>query len=72
MFFFCGMYRKLAELSKLNKVDFSKVTTFNLDEYSGLSGTHPQSYRYFTDSTLFNHINIKKKTLLYLIVQQLI
>jgi glucosamine-6-phosphate deaminase len=37
------------------------VTTFNLDEYIGLSGENPQSYRYFMDSQLFNHLDILKK-----------
>lgn len=52
------MYKKLAELHKENGLDFSKVKTFNLDEYCGLEGTHDQSYRYFMNTNLFNHINI--------------
>jgi len=39
-------------------LDFSNVTTFNLDEYIGLPGDHEQSYRYFMNEKLFNHINI--------------
>lgn len=53
-----GMYRELVELNKTGEIDFSKVTSFNLDEYRGLSGNHPQSYRYFMDDKLFKHINI--------------
>ena len=55
-----GLYKELIELNKEGKVDFSKVTSINLDEYIGLSGDHPQSYRYFMNDTLFNHINIDK------------
>src|SRR5690606_26099636 len=37
---------------------FSRITTFNLDEYVGLPPTHPQSYRHFMSENLFRHINI--------------
>lgn len=56
-----GMYKELIKMNKEGKIDFSKVTTVNLDEYVGLSGDHPQSYRYFMNENLFNHINIDKK-----------
>jgi glucosamine-6-phosphate deaminase len=55
-----GVYKELIELYKLHRVDFSEITSFNLDEYSGLSGEHSQSYRYFMDTNLFNHVNINK------------
>jgi glucosamine-6-phosphate deaminase len=55
-----GVYKELIELNRESRIDFSKVTSYNLDEYKGLSGNHPQSYRYFMDSKLFNHINIDK------------
>jgi glucosamine-6-phosphate deaminase len=55
-----GVYKELIELNKQNKIDFSKAVTYNLDEYRGLSGEHPQSYRYFMDTMLFNHVNIDK------------
>lgn len=48
-------------MHKEEGLDFSQVITFNLDEYYGLSPEHPQSYRYFMDVNLFNHINIKKE-----------
>lgn len=35
------------------------MTTFNLDEYLGLTGEHPQSYRYFMQSNLFDHVNLR-------------
>jgi glucosamine-6-phosphate deaminase len=53
-----GTYKKLIEYNKEKMVDFSKVTSFNLDEYLGLPGDHPQSYRFFMNNNLFNHINI--------------
>jgi glucosamine-6-phosphate deaminase len=56
-----GVYRELIKLNKEKKVDFSKVTTVNLDEYRGLAGNNPQSYRYFMDNNFFNHINILKE-----------
>ncbi|MBU3192607.1 glucosamine-6-phosphate deaminase [Clostridium algidicarnis] len=55
-----GLYEQLIKLNEEKKVDFSKVTTINLDEYIGISNNHPQSYRYFMNNTLFNHINIDK------------
>jgi len=56
-----GLYKELVRMHKEEGLDFSKVITFNLDEYYGLSGDHPQSYRYFMDVNLFNGINIKKE-----------
>lgn len=56
----CPIYQKLAQMNKAGEVDFSAVHTVNLDEYCGLPGTHDQSYRYFMDTNLFNHINIDK------------
>ena len=53
-----GMYSELIRECKAGNLDFSKVTTVNLDEYCGLAGDHPQSYRYFMQQNLFDHINI--------------
>ena len=53
-------YCELIRMNREGVVDFSNVTTFNLDEYVGLDGDHPQSYRYFMNDNLFNHINIDK------------
>lgn len=55
------MYQELIRMHKNEGLDFSKVTTFNLDEYLGLPGDHDQSYRYFMNTNLFDHINIKKE-----------
>src|SRR5690606_14670268 len=52
-------YAKMAEANKAKKVSFAKVTTFNLDEYWGLDGDHDQSYRYFMNTRLFNHVDIR-------------
>lgn len=56
-----GVYKKLVEKFKRGEVSFKDVKTFNLDEYVGLDGTHEKSYRYFMDTNLFNHIDIKKE-----------
>ena len=55
------LYQELIRLHKEEGLDFSTVITFNLDEYVGLPPTHDQSYRYFMDTQLFNHVNILKK-----------
>jgi glucosamine-6-phosphate deaminase len=51
-------YRELIRQHREEGLDFSQVTTFNLDEYVGLGPTHPQSYRCFMQQNLFDHINI--------------
>jgi len=56
-----GVYRCLIEDYKKGLIDFSNVTSFNLDEYEGLDGNNPNSYRYYMDHKLFNHINIHKE-----------
>ncbi|MBI4435840.1 MAG: glucosamine-6-phosphate deaminase [Candidatus Omnitrophica bacterium] len=56
-----GTYKELIRLHKNEGLDFSKVTTFNLDEYVGLLPDHDQSYRYFMNKNLFKDINIKKQ-----------
>lgn len=53
-----GVYKELARMHKSEGLDFSRVTTFNLDEYVGLKKDHPQSYHYFMHENLFKHINI--------------
>ncbi|MEG0071396.1 MAG: glucosamine-6-phosphate deaminase [Raoultibacter sp.] len=53
-----GLYDDLAEDYRVGTLDFSTVTTCNLDEYRGLSHDHPQSYHYFMRENLFNKINI--------------
>lgn len=55
------VYEEMAKANKEGRVSFAKCTTFNLDEYVGLEGTHDQSYRYFMNKYLFNNIDIDKK-----------
>ena len=55
-----GMYKQLIEWYQKGDLDFSKVTSVNLDEYKGLSGDNDQSYRYFMNTNLFDHVNINK------------
>ncbi len=54
-----ALYRKLIDANKQKQISFSKASTFNLDEYLGLDGNHPQSYRHFMNEQLFDHIDIK-------------
>ena len=56
-----GMYKELARRCREEGLDFSRVKSVNLDEYVGLEPTHDQSYRYFMDTNLFDHINIDKR-----------
>src|ERR1041384_3809344 len=53
-----GMYAELIKMHREEGLDFSRVVTFNLDEYVGLSASHPQSYRTFMQKSLFDHVNI--------------
>lgn len=55
-----GLYKYLIEMNKNKEIDFSKIKTVNLDEYVGLGEESPQSYRYFMNENLFNHVNINK------------
>ena len=55
-----GMYKELIKAHNEEGLDFSKIKTFNLDEYTGLSHDHPSSYGYYMDNELFNHININR------------
>ncbi|WP_178021065.1 glucosamine-6-phosphate deaminase [uncultured Paenibacillus sp.] len=53
-----GVYEKLIELYKEGSVSFKQASSYNLDEYIGLTADHPESYRRFMDEKLFNHIDI--------------
>lgn len=55
-----GTYKNLIKWHKEEGLDFSNVTSINLDEYIGLPTSHHESYRYFMNDNLFNHINIDK------------
>ena len=54
-----GMYRQLVNWCEKGDIDFSQVHTVNLDEYLGLAPDHDQSYRYFMQQNLFDHINVR-------------
>ena len=56
-----GTYKNLIEWYNNGDLDFSQITSCNLDEYRGLSGDHDQSYRYFMNHNLFDHVNIRKE-----------
>jgi glucosamine-6-phosphate deaminase len=53
-----ALYQQLIAAHRAGAVSFKQVSSFNLDEYLGLSGDHPQSYRHFMNQQLFSHIDI--------------
>ena len=53
-----GTYAQLVDWYNKGDLDFSEVTTGNLDEYRGLPKEHPQSYWYFMNENLFSKVNI--------------
>ena len=54
-------YKNLIEWNKAGDLSFKEVITVNLDEYKGLAPDHDQSYRYFMNTNLFDHIDIDKE-----------
>ena len=58
-----GTYRKMIDMNNAGTLDFSRVTSFNLDEYCGIPRTNTQSYYYFMMDKLFSHVNINKKNI---------
>jgi glucosamine-6-phosphate deaminase len=54
-----AMYQELARLHREEKLDFSRVLTFNLDEYLGLAADHPQSFHHFMQQHFFSQVNVK-------------
>ncbi|MCL2409763.1 MAG: glucosamine-6-phosphate deaminase [Oscillospiraceae bacterium] len=55
-----GIYERLADAYNKSDLDFSGITTFNLDEYCGLSENDPQGYYYYMNEQLFNKVNIDR------------
>ena len=53
-----GMYRELSRMHHKEALDFSKVVTFNLDEYIGLGPDNPHSFHRFMQQNFFSHVNI--------------
>jgi glucosamine-6-phosphate deaminase len=58
-----NVYRELVRIAREQTLDFSQVTTFNLDEYLGLPPTHPQSFSFFMRENLFSHLNFNTKNI---------
>ena len=57
-----GTYSQLVDWYKKGDLDFSEVTSVNLDEYKGLPGSNEQSYDYFMHQHLFDQVNIQERT----------
>lgn len=57
------LYKELVKKYKKNEINFSKVSTFNLDEYSNLNENDKKSFHYFMNKYFFNHVNISKKNI---------
>ncbi len=55
-----GTYKNLIKKVNDGEISFKNVTSVNLDEYVGLNGSHDQSYRYFMNDNLFDHVDIDK------------
>ena len=58
-----GAYAQLVEWYNKGDLDFSEVTTVNLDEYRGLPKEHPESYWSFMHKNLFDHVNIRPEAI---------
>jgi len=55
------LYRELVRYHAAGRADFSRATTFNLDEFLGVSAKDPQSYRAFMEKHLFGHVNLSPR-----------
>ena len=55
-----GLYAELRARHAAGQLDFSRVRTFNLDEFLGLPANHPASYRTFMETHLFRHVNLAR------------
>ncbi len=60
------LYRELVRLHQAGRADFSRATTFNLDEFLGLSAADPHSYRAFMQRHLFDHVNLARRRIQFL------
>jgi glucosamine-6-phosphate deaminase len=60
------LYAELAKTSAERSVDWSQVTTFNLDEFVGIPPDHPGSYRQFMEQHLFRHVNVRRDRINFL------
>lgn len=57
------MYKELVRIHRSDGLDFSEITTFNLDEYIGIPADNTNSYHFYMHDNLFKHINIKKENI---------
>ena len=62
-----ALYEELARATAARRLDWSRVTTFNLDEFLGLPPEHPASYRQFMEQHLFRHVNIRAENVNFLV-----
>jgi glucosamine-6-phosphate deaminase len=60
------MYRELVKLHRRGSADFSRATTFNLDEFLGVAPSHPGSYRSYMETHLFSHVNLPPEQIHFL------
>jgi glucosamine-6-phosphate deaminase len=60
------LYRELVGLHRAGRADFRRATTFNLDEFLGLDGRDPHSYRAFMQRHLFDHVNVAPRRIQFL------
>jgi len=60
------LYRELVRLHDAGRADFSRATTFNLDEFLGVGPTDPRSYRVFMQRHLFDHVNLAPRRIHFL------
>lgn len=61
-----ALYGRLRRAYAERKVDFARVTTFNLDEFLGLPADHPATYRRFMETHLFDHVNLQRRRIHFL------
>src|SRR5437773_5306426 len=60
------LYREVVRLHRAGRADFSRAITFNLDEFLGLRGSDPRSYRAFMQRHLFGHVNVAPRRIHFL------
>src|SRR5438067_10499326 len=58
-----GLYQELVRMHERGELDFSRVMTYNLNEYVGLPSNHPQSYGYFMEENFFRHVNVQPQNI---------
>jgi glucosamine-6-phosphate deaminase len=58
-----GLYKELIRLHREESLDFSRVVTFNLDEYIGLAAAHPASFHFYMRNNFFDHVNVREENI---------